>query len=360
MANNQYIKPTIATTDDSTYGLNTISATPGGEIQIVTTGETVNTIAPDRHIVVGDVLVSPGHYKNIPSDYHIDGNLTIEAIATGITIGSETYEYAGHVGISGDLLHCTGTVDIQGGLTIGSTTFTIPTYPSSGTSGGSIPMTGMIAWYKADVGVTVVGGSKVSQWADQSGNGFDLIAPSEKEPDAVGITLNSINVPNTVTNYSDKQLITAGSITSPGATGTIFIVAAQYAGDGFYGRFIDSVYSDNYHFSRNATLSQVLGGAATVDAPYGAIMDAADDTFYTFRIEFDGTVSTITRNGTVTSDPYTNGTPGAAQPLSMFTATGGAFPGKKAIAELIIYDDVLAPSDITAIESYLQTKWAHY
>ncbi len=124
MAKQQYITPSVAVTGDTTGYMNVISTTPGGELQVVTTGGTVNTIAPDRHIVIGDVLVTPGHYKVIPSDYHIDGNLTIEA-TTGITIGTETIEYEGHVAIAGSVFNCTGTVDIQGGLSLGATTFSV-------------------------------------------------------------------------------------------------------------------------------------------------------------------------------------------------------------------------------------------
>ncbi len=358
MAKQQYITPSIATTGDTTGYMNVISTTPGGEIQTVTTGGTVNTIAPDRHIVIGDVLVSPGHYKVIPSDYHIDGNLTIEANAP-ITIGSETIEYAGHVAVAGDLFNCTGVVDLQGGLSVGTTTFSVAV-PTSGTSGSSgIPMTSMIAWYDATTGVTT-SGEFVSSWADKSGNGFTLTAPSGREPDAIGVTLNGVNIPNTVTSYSNKKLVTATNITSPGSTGTIFIVAAQYTGDGSYSRFVDSIYSENWHFSRNSSSPEVLGGVATNDAPYGAVLAADDATFYTFRMVFSGGQTVITKNNTVSSSPYTNGTPGSAQPLAMFIAVNDSFAGKKAIAELIIYDDVLSSEDITTVENYLRTKWAHY
>jgi hypothetical protein len=133
MAKQQYIQPSVAVTGDTTGYMNVISTTDGGEMQVVTTGGTINTIAPDRHIVIGNVLVTPGHYKVIPSDYHIDGDLTIEA-TTGITIGTETIQYEGHVAIAGNVFNCTGTVDIQGGLSLGATTFTV-TMPTSGTSG---------------------------------------------------------------------------------------------------------------------------------------------------------------------------------------------------------------------------------
>lgn len=353
MAKQQYITPSIAVTGDTTGYMNVISTTDGGELQVVTTGGTINTIGPDRHIVIGDVLVGPGHYKTIPTDYHIDGNLTIEALPS-VTIGTETVSYEGYVGVDG-YLNCTGTIDNHGTLFVYGTSGTAGT---SGTGGG-IPMTSMIAWYKADVGVTL-SGEFVSSWADQSGNGFNLIAPSGKLPDGIGVALNGINVPNTFTNYSDKRLITAGNITSPGSTGTVFIVAAQYTGDNSYGRFVDSIYSDNWHFSRNAGNAEVLGGVATNDAPYGAVLAADNNTFFTFRMVFNGTTTVITKNNATSSSPYTNGTPGAARPLSIFTANDGSFPGKKAIAELIIYDDVLSAGDISTVEDYLRTKWAHY
>jgi hypothetical protein len=91
-----------------------LSTTPGGEVQIVTTGATVNTIAPDRHIVVGDVLVSPGHYKNIPTNYNIDGNLTIEGDEP-IIIGGEVLRNEGYVEVNG-YMNCTGVIDNSGTL----------------------------------------------------------------------------------------------------------------------------------------------------------------------------------------------------------------------------------------------------
>jgi hypothetical protein len=60
--------------------------------------------------------------------------------------------------------------------------------------GGSEPswnptkMDGLVAWYSADTGVTKVG-SAVTVWADQSGNGYDLIPATAVNPtwSAIGI-----------------------------------------------------------------------------------------------------------------------------------------------------------------------------
>jgi hypothetical protein len=356
MCNQQYLPPAIAVTGDTTGYMNVLSSTPGGELQVVTTGATVNTIGPDRHVVIGDVLVGPGHYKVIPTDYHIDGDLTIEALPP-VTIGSETVGYTGYLGVDG-YLNCTGTIDNQGTLFVYGSTGTSGTSGSSGT-GGDIPRTSMLAWYDATTGVTTAG-EFVSSWADISGNGFDLIAPTEKLPDALGVTLNGVAIPNTTLTYGDKRLVTASNFTQIGTTCTIFIVAAQYTGDGNYSRFIDNSFSNNFHFSRNSASQEVLGGVATNNEPYGAVLAADNNTFYTFRMVCNAGQTVITRNGAVSSTPYNNGTPGTAVPLAMFATSDGSFPGKKAIAELIIYNDVLSAGDIATVEDYLVGKWQHY
>jgi hypothetical protein len=49
---------------------------------------------------------------------------------------------------------------------------------AAGGGGVGLPTAGLIAWYKADVGVTKDGSNKVSQWDDQSGNGHHLTQPT--------------------------------------------------------------------------------------------------------------------------------------------------------------------------------------
>jgi hypothetical protein len=114
MAKQQFITPSVATTDDRTGYMNVISTTDGGEMQVVTTGGTVNTIGPDKHVVVGDMLVGPGHYKTIPTDLYVDGDLSIEK-EDDIVIGDKTVTYQGILTIDGELL-ATGDIDIQGDL----------------------------------------------------------------------------------------------------------------------------------------------------------------------------------------------------------------------------------------------------
>jgi hypothetical protein len=408
MSKQQYITPSIAVTGDTTGFMNVISSTPSGELQVVTTGATVNTIAPDRHIVIGDVLVSPGHYKTIPTDYHIDGDLTIEANEP-ITIGTEVVAYEGYLSVKG-MLNCTGTIDIKGTLfpgygpsevgptgssgsagvsgtsgisgTSGSsgatgssgssgisgtsgtsgTTATTGTSGTGGTAGTGIPMTSMIAWYKADAGVTS-SGSHISQWDDQSGNAHHLYAAGDDRPRYGDIQLNGIDVPNTVTGWasdSTRKMETTTTLADIGSTGTIFMVGAQYVGETFYNYFFESGVIPGIIMARNGSAEEMAGSIDNSDnPPYVSIAPATNGTFYTARLTGDGTNSKLVLNGTIIGDDFPQTASVVNDTLMLFYGSNGR-PGKKAIAEILIYSDLLSNEDILAVESYLRTKWAHY
>lgn len=114
MSKQQYITPTIAVSGDTTGYMNVLSTTPGGEVQIVTTGATVNTIGPDRYIMVGDMLVAAGHYKAVPSNLYVDGDISIQK-EDDVVIGGETVTNQGVLKVDGEML-ITGDIDIQGDL----------------------------------------------------------------------------------------------------------------------------------------------------------------------------------------------------------------------------------------------------
>jgi hypothetical protein len=114
MAKQQYITPSIAVTGDTTGYMNVLSTTPGGEVQIVTTGATVNTIGPDRYIMVGDMLVAAGHYKAIPTNLYVDGDISIQK-EDDVVIGGETVTNQGVLKVDGEML-ITGDINIQGDL----------------------------------------------------------------------------------------------------------------------------------------------------------------------------------------------------------------------------------------------------
>ena len=135
MPKQQFIQPTIATPQDGTCFANTMTVTPGGEIQIITTGETVNTIGPDKHVVVGDMIVGAGHYKNIPTDLYVDGNIIIQR-ENDVTIGDDTVQYKGLLEVNGNIT-CMGDFDVLGDLIFTDEVTTSPTVDNTTKAGSS-------------------------------------------------------------------------------------------------------------------------------------------------------------------------------------------------------------------------------
>ena len=114
MSKKQYIEPTIAVEADSTITHNVVSSTDGGAMQVVTTEQTVVTHEADRHIVAGDMLVGPGHFKTVPTDLYVTGDIKVDA-KDAITIGDDTIRYNGLLEVNG-ILASGGDIDVLGDL----------------------------------------------------------------------------------------------------------------------------------------------------------------------------------------------------------------------------------------------------
>jgi hypothetical protein len=410
-----FLQPREVTTGDTVGYMNVIATDKNGYVDIINTGSTINTLSPDKNIVIGDVVTRPGDYKQVPGNLHVDGDIII-ASAGDITIGAETIKHEAFLTVEG-YINCTGTIDIQGTFfpgyakaevgpagTSGSsgsdgsagqmgstgtsgisgtsgesgssgssgesgssgtsgTTATTGTSGTGGTAGTGIPMASMVAWYKADAGITSVG-SHITQWDDQSGNAHHLYSSGDNRPRYGDIQLNSINVPNTVTGWasdSPRKMVTTTQLPDVGPTGTVFIVGAQYVGEGFYNYFLDTNNLDGILVARNSGNQEIAGSIDNSNnPPYVSVAAATDATFYTIRLTGDGTNSKVVLNNTVvgTDFPQSGGPTSAV--LTIFNGTNSGRSGKKSIAEIIIYSDLLSNLDILAVESYLRTKWGHY
>ena len=409
-----FLQPRVVTTGDTVGYMNVIATDKNGYVNIINTGSTINTLSPDKNIVVGDVVTRPGDYKQVPGNLHVDGDIVI-ASAGDITIGSETIKHEAFLTVEG-YINCTGTIDIQGTFfpgyakaevgpagtsgssgsdgsagQMGSTgtsgisgtsgesgssgssgesgssgtsgaTGTTGSSGTGGTAGTGIPMEGMLAWYKADAGVTSSGGL-ISQWDDQSGNNYHLYGSGDNQPYYGDIQLNGMYVPNTVadwTSSSTKKMETALQLPDIGSTGTIFMVGAQYAGETFYNYFFESATVPGIIIARNSASEQFAGSIDNSDSPpYVSIAAATDATFYTARLTGDGTNSKLVLNGTIIGNDFPQ-TPGTVDDTLMLFYGSSGRPGRKSIAELIIYSDLLSNVDIATVEDYLRTKWGHY
>ena len=232
-----------------------------------------------------------------------------------------------------------------------------PTATQAGFTPASIP--NLKSWHDASVvsSLTIIGG-EVDIWNDISGNGYNLQAPSSGDrPTYSAKTLNGIAVVSSLT--PTKQLYRSNYGLNPQISGgTVFIVGAQNAGDTGYGRFVDADFATGFWTGR-FSLSPQLGGAFLANlAPYGSFVDANDGQFNIISLSANTTDSNIVLNNAEFGSPFTYVSGSYANNgLSFYSAVAGSFRGAKDIAEVIIYDRTLTPSESTQIYDYLNKKW---
>ena len=130
-----FLQPRVVTTGDTVGYMNVIATDKNGYVDIINTGSTINTLSPDKNIVIGDVITRPGDYKQIPGDLHVDGDIII-ASAGDITIGAEIIKHEAYMTVDG-YVNCTGTIDIQGTFFTGYSKGSSGSNGSTGTSGTS-------------------------------------------------------------------------------------------------------------------------------------------------------------------------------------------------------------------------------
>lgn len=224
-------------------------------------------------------------------------------------------------------------------------------------AGEVIPMTGLWASYDAGAGVT--GTSAVTAWADQSGSGRGLVALSGKEPVLSPSAINSL--PTIKTGAAVAAMKTVAVFPDTERAVTVFIVGKQIVGAGplsdAQGRFIstgdnslyvarefdgsnDNIYSN---FKLNALISPAL-----------------NNTFYTVRLKWIAGVSELALNNVVKDSMTAAMFDLGSTELFVFSGNGTNFFGNKEIAEILIYIRELTAPEISQVESYLQTKYAHY
>lgn len=227
-----------------------------------------------------------------------------------------------------------------------------------------IPSSGLWVWFYGSVGVT--GTTSVTVWEDQSGNGYDMSADSGDEPELISSAINSLPA---VSSYGLlAEMGTSVDLPDLSAGGTVFIVAKQSIVNGATssdsgGVFIGAGSQINMQIQRGNTsisgnIFSIRGG---IDASTFAITTplVPDDTFVTIRLKNDGTDNTVAVNNGAVGTATADGSGYSATPFTIFKTLGGA-QGNKQIAEIIIYTRTLSGSEITQVESYLQTKYAHY
>jgi hypothetical protein len=222
------------------------------------------------------------------------------------------------------------------------------------------------AWWESDAGVTLAG-SNVTGWADQSGNGNDLVVSSGRF--AAILTENVINsYPALLSNTSGGNYTryeTLSNFPNCNLSGlTVFIVGRSGSSNDSSGSFISYAGIGNdgdapriYRLGGNP---HFLIGVYNDDSGSGAsISGVASNTFHSIRLVDSVGANELTLNNSQSISE--NKTPlNTYQAYPLFVFGGGSSQSNKGIAQIIIYTRNLSESEIENVETFLRNKYNHY
>ncbi len=220
----------------------------------------------------------------------------------------------------------------------------------------ALPVTsGLRLHLKADLGVTASGGT-VSAWADQSGNGFHVEqATATMRP---AFTANAANgKPALTLDGTDDFLQSNASVDLLGAqTSYSYFIVAKPA-------TTQKAYADLFDYSHNSSVRFVVQQDA---GQTNKFYNNGYATQQLYPTAFNLLTGTHVNGGTVmsrangvneltaTSSTNSFGTPSAFR-VGNWINSGREFTGQ--IAEVVMYNRVLTASEITQVETYLDTKY---
>lgn len=218
------------------------------------------------------------------------------------------------------------------------------------------------SWHDATTGITLVGG-QVDSWADQSGNGYHLTAPSAADrPDYGSQNLNGITVVDSLMG-NKKLYVPNYNLNASIQGGTIFFVGSQAPSDSAYGRFVSANYSQQFWTGRDSSNAAFGGSFLAASAPYGTPLAATDGVFYTAMYLGTTTSCQMSLNGGSLPTAYNYSGSYTAGGMAFFNgadAADSSYNSHKVLAEVIIYDRTLTVAEYTQVIDYLRNKWAHY
>jgi hypothetical protein len=292
---------------------------------------------------------------NIPS-YTVLGNNTVSSAApVAIPFGLGTY-----IDGSGNL--ATNYVSVNGSDStadyLANKVSALPPIYVAANAAYTPPMTGLKAWFKADVGVT--GGSSPTAWADQSGNSNNLVVGSA----SLGFNSSSINgLPGITWNgtASQRMVNTSVNLVTSNAARTVIVVAKPAAAFGNAGSAFDfrlgsqdfsllmGVAGGNYYYSDGALAPTISGppsinGVAT-DMEW--LYDGANFTVY-----INGALQTLSSSSGGSGDTGTTG----FEVGNRLNTANQPFNGD--VNEVLVYDHKLtccgAGTEMNQVRYYIQ------
>lgn len=236
----------------------------------------------------------------------------------------------------------------------------VPGYPGPDSV---IPTTGLKLWLRGDVAVTVSGGT-VTAWADQSGNGNDVVAGGAA-PFFTASAINGLpgahfNGPtqilhnvssNAVPSGSDRHIIavvqpqTGAGVYSPGGSIVCFKVANPV-----FLMYLGTASGTSYGYSNGSQSDSITSPPTLTNVSFIAEMAGAVGAGSPTYV-LNGTAFALSNSTGVVSDTGTVGFAIGNAPASLTQFFAGF------ICEVIVYDHILSAGDLAAVRAYLKPKY---
>ena len=210
------------------------------------------------------------------------------------------------------------------------------------------PSSVLALWVRADVGITVVTG--VSVWADQSGNGHNLIqATPGNQPTylltggptggpALGFT--AANVQNMKATYTEVQPVERYVVGKFGTTASGLTMFDGAAG------------GNSARVLQNSSSSWGISAGSTLNAT----TSYTSGTWYALCGSFNGASSALGQNGVFRTG--TTGTPATVGGLYLGVfGDGASAPLTGNIVEVVDYEGTLTTVQRAQLESYFNAHW---
>lgn len=220
---------------------------------------------------------------------------------------------------------------------------------------------GLIAWYRADLGVTT-SGANVSKWADQSGNGRDLTGVSNEAQ------VSPTGAPNSLPALSfaaHGALATATPlITGTDAARTYAIVCQSSDTADLMGFFFDGSLSAN---GIGYVINDTAASKRNLYIPAGVAADTTSNHGSSFELIVIQNHGTGATNGNQTL--FVNGTQHTLDlsNKSLVAATSAFFMGglrassgffvNGLIAEFMAYSRALSSTELTELHDYIFSRY---
>lgn len=310
----------------------------------------------------GGITFSPAPQADAPAfspgagTYTSSTSVTISSTTTAATI---RYTTDGTTPSSTTGTVYSGAISVASSCTLKAIAYKTGMTNSDVTSGvytimTDVPVTsGLVVSLRADYGVST-SGSDVTTWSDGSGNGYNA-SPSTGTPTYSASGMNS----KPTVNLTSGNVL--GGSTSLDNDDWTVIMVYNYTGYGSLfgmngltslGTYLDQIfvnYGDNNHWL-------YCGARYNNDNSYGLV--TATGFAYIATLKFDGTNTTLYRNGATGAGPTVGGSN-----RNKNAAVGGSFTSYKInggamnVGEYLIYNRALTNTELNSVHHFLGTKY---